>query len=107
PRGDAQQEVACVDGVGEVVVGAGLGGVFDVAGLVQGGDHEDGDVLGGGVGAQPLAHLEAADLGHHDVQKHQVGPPLFDQGQGLLAVGGGARLVVALAQVGLEQLHPL
>src|SRR3954471_6427946 len=55
----AEEQLALVDRLGQVIVGAGLDGALDVGGLVEGSGHEDGDVAGGGVGAQALADLEA------------------------------------------------
>ena len=74
--GDAQQQLGLVDRLGQEVVGAGLDGAVDVAGLVEGGDHEDGDVARRRVRREALAHLEAADLRHHDVEQDQVGLPM-------------------------------
>src|SRR5262249_35691226 len=106
-RADAQQQFAFVDGLGDKVVGAGLDGTLDVAGVIEGGDHDDADVARGRVGAQALADLEAADLRHHDVEEDQVGLPGGDLVQRFLAVGGGADVVTAVAEVRLDQLDAL
>ena len=72
-RPDPAEQLDLVDRLGEEVVGAGLDAALEVAGLVQGGDHQDGDVLRRRVGPEPLADLEAAELRHHHVEQDQVG----------------------------------
>ena len=62
-------------------------------------DHDHGNVLGGRVGAQGIQHCEPIHLRHHQVEHHQVGPLLADEGQPLAPVHGLVNLVVAL---GLE-----
>jgi len=104
---DADEQLVLLDRFGNEVVGADVGGALHVAGLVQGRDHEDRYVVGRGVGAEALAHLEAAEARHHDVEQNQVGLPGCDLLQRLFAVGRGAQLVATIAQVGLQQLHPL
>src|SRR5258708_6938705 len=47
---DAREKFEFVDRFGEEVVGSGFDAAFDVAKLVEGGDHNDGDVAGFGVG---------------------------------------------------------
>ena len=42
-------------------------GALDVTRLVQRRNHQHANIMRGRIGAQPLAHLEAADLRHHDV----------------------------------------
>jgi hypothetical protein len=99
---DAQQQVVLVNRLGDEIVRAGVHGPVDVARLVQGGDHDDADSTGGRVGPEALADFEAADLGHHDVEQDDVGPPVSDLGQRLLAVGGRLCLVTAVAEIRFE-----
>ena len=46
PRVDSRPEDHGVEGLGQVVVGADLDAADDALGLVDGGDHDHGDVLG-------------------------------------------------------------
>src|SRR5207249_4162067 len=64
-------------------------------------------VARGRVGAQAFAHLEAADLGHHDVQEDQVRMPRGDFAQSFFAVSRGLNLIVAVAEIRFQQLDAL
>ena len=50
------------------------------------------------IGAQPAAHLDAVELGHHDVEQDQIGQVLAHGSQRLLAVRGGDDLVAVRRQ---------
>ena len=52
---------------------------------LAGGDHDDRQVGGGGIGPQPPAHLVAVHPRHEDVEQDEVGPLLPPCGQRLLA----------------------
>ena len=62
--------------------------------VVVGGDEDDRDVAGCGIGLQPTAHLVAIHAGHHHVQQHQVGLLGKAHRQRLLATGGHQHLMV-------------
>ena len=70
---DPGDQRAVVDRLGEVVVAAGVEPSDDVllAGLGRHQDHRD--ERQGGVGLHPAHDFEPVDLGHHDVEQHQVG----------------------------------
>jgi len=67
-RPDPRHELARVEGLGEVVVGADLEPDDLVHVLVARGQHEDGHV---GVLADPLADLDAVDVREHQVEHDQ------------------------------------
>jgi hypothetical protein len=50
-----------------------------------------------------LRDLKSIDLGHHDVEDHQVGVQLADLQQRLLAVAGDRDVVTGIAQVQLDE----
>src|SRR5262249_36563304 len=77
---------------------------FDVAQLVERGDHQDHDPAGRRVGLQLFADFEAAELGHHDVQQDQVGLERGDLGQRVAAVDRHGDLAIEPAQIGFQQL---
>lgn len=104
---DAGDEFELVDGFGEEVVGAGFDAAFDVAEFVEGGDHEDGDVAGFGVGLEAAADFEAGHAGHHDVEEDEVGFDLGDFFQSVDAVDGDVEGAVEGFEVGEEEFDVL
>jgi hypothetical protein len=104
---DAGEEFELVDGFGEEVVGAGFDAAFDVAELVEGGDHEDGDVAGFGVGFEAAADFEAGHAGHHDVEEDEVGFDLGDFFEGIDAINGDVEGAVEGFEVGEKELDVL
>lgn len=76
---DAGEQLARGEGLGDVVVGAGLEAEDAVGLLVAGGQHEHGQV---GARAQLPAHREAVEVGEHEVEEDGV-------------VGGSQRLLQA------------
>lgn len=104
---DAGDEFELVDGFGEEVVGAGFDAAFDVAEFIEGGDHEDGDVAGFGVGLEAAADFEAGHAGHHDVEEDEVGFDLGDFFQSVDAVDGDVEGAVEGFEVGEEELDVL
>ena len=53
---------------------------------VAGGEEEDGDV--DAVGPQPSRHLQAVEIGEHDVEDDEIGRTFLGGGQGQTAVDG-------------------
>jgi hypothetical protein len=104
---DAGEEFEFVDGFGEEVIGAGLDAAFDVAELVEGGDHEDGDVAGFGGGFEAAADFEAGHAGHHDVEEDEVGVGLGDFFEGIDAVDGDVDGAVERFEIGLHEFDVL
>src|SRR5271157_4881622 len=104
---DPAQELDLVDGLGQEVVGPGLHATLEIRGFVERGDHQDQEVLGGGVGADLAAHLEARKPWHHDVQEEEVGLKLLDHAERFLTVIRRAEHAVEIAEIRFEQLHVL
>jgi hypothetical protein len=73
----AGHELARLEGLGHVVVGAQLQPDHAVHHLAAGGEHDQGDVAGAADGA---AQLEAVHLGQHDVEDGGVEPTLLPAG---------------------------
>ena len=59
------------------------------------GENDDGEVKGLLAAAQLRENVQAADAGHHDVQKHDVGLFRTDEVQRLGRIGGRGKLLVA------------
>ena len=99
---DAGQQLGEVERLGDVVVGAELEAVDHVVRLVARREHEDRREVA--VLAQPLADLEAVDLGQADVEQDQVVAPRLRRGQAGAAVAGDVDVVVLAVQVDAEAL---
>jgi hypothetical protein len=61
-----------VERLAQVVVGAELDAPHHALHLVQGGDHEHGDVASRGIALDLLEHGEAVQVRHHDVEEDEV-----------------------------------
>ena len=79
-------QLAHVERLDEVVVGAGVQAVDPVADRVARGEHEDRHAVAGR--AQPPRHLEAVDVRQADVEHHGVRRGRRHLGQRVLAVAG-------------------
>jgi hypothetical protein len=66
-----------------IVVGAGFQAQHHVDGVALRGEHHDRDI---GLGADRLAHVDAAHARQHQVQQHQVGLQLAQRGHYLGAL---------------------
>ncbi|KAJ3049423.1 hypothetical protein HK102_012508, partial [Quaeritorhiza haematococci] len=104
---DPAEQLDLVDGLGQEVVGPGLDPALEVGRLVEGGDHQDQQVLGLGVGPELAADLEAGEPRHHDVEQQEVGLELLDDLQRLLAVARRADVAIDVPQVRFQQLDVL
>ena len=93
-RVDARQQLAEVERLDQVVVGAELEPLDAVAGLVARAEDDDAAVLVAGDGA---AHLPAVHARHHQVDDHQVRLELVDRAQPGVPVGGDLHLVALVA----------
>ena len=82
-------QLGAIHGLGEKVLGAGAQPEHPGVAIVQGGDHDDGNVLGGEVALDLARHLVAVHARHHDVEQDQVGRLLRHHGERFLAAGGG------------------
>ena len=84
-RPDAGRQLLRGEGLGEVVVGAGLEPGHDVVGVGAGRHHHDRHVAGA---PQRAAQLEAVDARQHDVDEHDVGRLAVEGVDRLLAAAG-------------------
>src|SRR5262249_38051294 len=106
-RADARQELARVERLGQVVVGADLEPDDLVHVLALGGEHQDGDHGGVRPRTQAPADLQPVDAGEHEVEEHDLGDGLPRQRQAALAIGRHGHLDVVLAEVlGEERREP-
>jgi hypothetical protein len=83
-RPDAGQQLVEAEGLGQVVVGAGVEPAHHVLGGVTRGEHED--RRGPALAAQLGGHLEAVLLGEHDIEQDDVVVVHVGQHRGLVAV---------------------
>ena len=93
------EELVHAEGLGDVVVGAGVEGGDLVAFGAAGRQDDD---RHGGPAAEAADDVEAAHAGEAEVEDDGVGMVLGGQDEGVLAGGGGVGLVAAGAQVGGE-----
>ena len=99
---DPRQQLGEVERLGDVVVGAELEAVDHVVRLVARGEHQDRREVA--VLAQPLADLEAVDLGQADVEQDEVVAPRLGRGQPGAAVAGDVDVVLLAVQVDAQAL---
>ncbi len=100
---DKRYQLKGVEGLGEIGAHAGRPPTEDIGVLGLGGEHDDGDLPGLGIGLEALEDLEAVHPGHHDVEDDQVGLVGFDFLEGFGAVEGGRHLVAGTLEVDLDE----
>ena len=103
-RAQAGEQLLALEGLDEVVVGAGVEALDARLDRVAGGEHEDRDVVGR---AQAPGHLHAVELGQPEVEDDEVGVEGGRLVERRLAVAGDAHLVALQAQRALEHLGDL
>src|SRR5262245_19503773 len=96
---DAGEELPWIERLGEIVVGAHLEPHHLVHIFALGGEHDHGQGGTVGEGADPAAYLEAVHAGEHDVEEHDVGPALVEDGETPRAVARQGHVDLVLAQV--------
>src|SRR3954471_18929570 len=89
-RAHPRQQLLALEGLDEVVVGAGVQALDARLERVAGGEHEDRDVA---VGAQAPGDVDAVHAGQAEVEEDEVGYVGARVGERLLAVGDEADLV--------------
>ena len=99
----AAEQRHIVDGLGEEVIGTRLEATHPVLRLVERGDHDHGNVLGGRVLLDPPAHLDAVDPRHHHVEQHDVGAGALHRLQRVGTIHGGDDLEIFGRELRLEQ----
>ena len=90
---DGVEQVGAGDGLRQVVVGAEVHAGADVGRLAFGGEEDERQRGGGGVGAQRGEDFQAVHAGQHDVAEDEVGPLLRAQAEAVGAGGGGEHAV--------------
>ena len=104
PGVDPRAEDHRVERLREIVVGADLDATDDTLRVVDGGDHDHRDVTGTGRRLQPLEDGDAVELGHDDVEEHDVDRLLGEELERLRAVRCGAYRMAVLLEEASEQL---
>src|ERR1044071_7261969 len=85
---DSLEKLSLIYRFGQKVIGSRLDGSLDVAQLIQRGDHENHDVAGSRIALELFTNLEAAQLGHHDIEQDQMRMERFDFVKRILPVNG-------------------
>jgi hypothetical protein len=96
----AGHELARLEGLGHVVVGAQLQPDHAVHHLAAGGEHDQGDVA---VAPDGAAQLEAVHLGQHDVEDGGVEPALSQPGQSRAGAQGLLQRQIEALEVGRQR----
>lgn len=93
--------------IGEVAVRAALEAVHAIRRLDEhGGEHDEGNRRGDGVGLDAPADVEAVDVGQLHVEEHEIGKPFGDGGERRLARRGLEDLEARRPQDATEQVPP-
>ena len=101
---DADHQLGRAEGLGQVVVGAPLEADDALGQRAARGQHQHRHIA---IGAEQAHHLEAVDLGQHQVQ-HDEGRVLGARlAQGLAAVVGGDDVEALALEVGAHEGHDL
>ena len=103
-RPDPRQQLAALEGLHQVVVGAAVEAVDPVLGLGAGGQHQDRHVA---VGAQPAADLDAVEARQAEVEDDEVGDEPGGGVERVDAVRRGAHLVALVAQRAAQDVGDL
>ena len=103
-RAHARGKRGVIHRFGQVLVAAGLETRDDILRIRHRGHHDDRSKWEFGVRAQAPAHLEAVELGHHDVEKNEIRNLLPGGRQAFLSVTRGDDLVAFGNQPGLQDL---
>ena len=67
---DARHQLARGEGLGDIIVGAGLQAAHAILLLAARGQHDDRHIGGVGHAAQPAAHLDPGQALDHPVEQH-------------------------------------
>jgi hypothetical protein len=71
-RAHARDQRQFRDRLGKKIVGAGFEPAHLVGRLIERGDHDHRNVVGGRIALEPPAHFEAVHVGHHDVEQDEI-----------------------------------
>ncbi|MNX71081.1 hypothetical protein D3C86_1023820 [compost metagenome] len=97
---DPGKQLLLAEGFHQVVVGPGVEALFDVLGLVEGGEQQHRQLVLGMLLAQPAADVEARQGRHHHIQQYEIHRLLGQLGQGVVAVAARQYAIAA----GLQQV---
>ena len=98
---DAEHELARLEGLGEVIVGAALEALDALLGLAHGREHEDGHLA---LEPECLGEVEAALPGHHHVEHDEIEGEALEPRPGLRGIGRDRDAEAAFGQVAAQQL---
>jgi hypothetical protein len=101
----ARDQRNVVDGLGQEVVGAALEPLDLVGRLIEGGDHDDRDVLGAGAGFDAAADLEPVHARHHHVEEDHIDALPGADVEGVRTVESGDDLKVLSGKPSFEKLY--
>ena len=91
------------EGLGQIIVGAGVQAADAVGFLAARRQHDDGHIAGFLAAAQAAADLDAGKLRQHPVQHHQIGLFLGRDQKRLLAIAGFQHPVALALQIVAQQ----
>ena len=101
---DAREELLDAEGLGDVVVGAGVEGFHLGVLLIAHGKDED---RGAGFAANGATKIDAGHAGHHEVGDDEVGIPFLKEAQSFLGIVGGADVVTLRGERGAQHASDL
>ena len=101
-RADARTEEDRVEGLGHVIFGAQFDAADDAFKLVEGRNHDDGNVAQSGIVFHASENFAAIEAGHEKVQQHQVELAGADEFEGFETIGTGGYLVAEFFQAAAQ-----
>ncbi|OPZ09388.1 MAG: hypothetical protein BWZ10_02561 [candidate division BRC1 bacterium ADurb.BinA364] len=101
----SSQENRKVDRLGDIVVGPQIQRLDHALGVVQSGDHDHGNGFGFGIGAQRCKEIQAARIGHRQVQQQKVERAFLDFALGFPRAGGQRDVVAFVSQAPRQHLR--
>ena len=104
-RPHPRQKLARTEGLGHIIIGAGLKAADAVTLLASGGKHDDRDMRRGATPPQAPADFDPADAFYHPIEDHQVGRALFGEDQRLVTVGGSDDVIAFTFEVPHQQVR--
>ena len=102
---DATEQRNIVDWLGQEIIGARFEPPHPVLRLIERGDHDDGNVLGGRVTLDTTTDLDAINTRHHHVEQHDVRTGALHRFQRICAVHRGDNLEILCRELGFEQAN--
>ncbi len=100
---DAGEQCLGAEGLGDVIVGAGVEAAHHVLILGAGGEHDDRQGARFGAAPDLTADLDAGERRQHPVQQHKIGLGFGDADQRLVPVGCFVHGVTGFLQVIAQQ----